>query len=157
MPAKTDKSPGPDKVECPNCPGTFFKSLRSHQQMARCAESSSQGAEASAPAPAQLPLEGKPMSDCVDCKLKDRDIQDRDKTIAELEKQAEPKDPNLAAALAHAQAGGCSSCSTTLQEFTKDLVAKAIPELSDEAIRALAIERKVIPDTIKVEIPQAAL
>ncbi|MCH8989865.1 MAG: hypothetical protein IIA92_13805 [Chloroflexi bacterium] len=148
MPAKTDKSPGPGKVECPNCPGEHFKNLQAHQQMKRC------GAGTSAPAE-QLPLEGKPMSDCVDCKLKDRDLVDRDKEIAELKTAAgkEPEAPNLATALAHAQAGACSNCTATLQEFTKDLVAKAIPELSDQAIRALAIERKVIPETITVEIP----
>ncbi|MCH7843138.1 MAG: hypothetical protein IID01_10275 [Chloroflexi bacterium] len=153
MSNKADRQPGPGKTECSNCPGAYFKNVKSHQFMARCAVPSSKGAEASTPAPAQLTLEEKPMSDCVDCKLKDRDIQDRDKEIVALKKAAEPQAPNLAEALAHAQAGGCSNCTAALQEFSQDLVAKAIPELSDEAVRALAIERKVIPETITVEMP----
>jgi len=151
---KADRQPGPGKTECPNCAGAFFKSVQAHQKMARCDVPAGLDREAST----QLPLEGTHMAgDCIDCKLKDRDLVDRDKAIAQLEgKTPEPQVPNLATALTHAQQGGCPDCVGTLQTFTQETVAKALTEISDEALRGLAIERGVIPSEITVEIPQGA-
>ena len=140
-------------MECPNCPGAHFKDLITHQRMARCGE-------ASVPAETQLQLEGKPMADCerVDCGFTKRDLVDRDKEIAALKaKTPESQAPNLATALTHAQQGACPDCVGTLQTFTKDLVAKAITEISDDALRGLAIERGVIPTEITIEVPQGAV
>jgi len=91
--------------------------------------------------------------DCVDCKLKDRDLVDREKEIAELKANQGTDPPNFATALDHARQGRCPDCVANLRTFTQDLVAKALTEISDEVLRGLAIERGVIPTEITIEVP----
>ena len=95
--------------------------------------------------------------DCVQCQFKDRDLADRDREIVDLKKAGELKEPNLAAALAHARAAGCPNCAATLQEFTQDLVAKTLAAISPDALRTMAIDRGVIPATINVEVPRGGV
>lgn len=116
------------------------------------------GTPASAPSDTPPDRPEGTMSDCVDCKLKDRDLVDRDKRITDLTTELEGEKKahafgSFPEVLAHAKSGSCPGCKTALEELAEGMARTTLTELDDKALRDLAIQRGVMPETIKVEIP----
>ena len=96
--------------------------------------------------------------DCTDCKFKDRDLADRDREITQLKEsvaavQESHRFGSFPEVLAHAKGGTCGTCKTSLEELAEGMARTTLTELDDKAVLELAIQRGVMPETIKVELP----
>jgi len=100
---------------------------------------------------------------CNDCVVKDSEVERLGKDLAERKSevsrlteerdQAASGHPSLADMLQHGRVEGCADCSQALKGHNQAVIKKALEEISPEALRQLAIERKVIPERITVEVP----
>lgn len=93
---------------------------------------------------------------CVECKLKDRDIRDLEKDkeglqhqVAQLNQQAQ-EHIRLGSLLEHGKGTGCSTCKQDLESHNEKVIEDAFKNISDQALRQLALDRGIIPRTIRV-------
>ena len=96
--------------------------------------------------------------DCTDCKFKDRDLADRDKEIVKLTAEAAAVQEShrfgsFPEVLAHAKSGTCATCKTSLEDLAEGMARTVLTELDEKAVLELAIQRGVMPETIKIEVP----
>ena len=103
------------------------------------------------------------MTECIDCKLKDRDISDRDRDLVSrdakiqeltqsLEGERKTHD-RLGPLLVHAKDGSCANCNADLREHNEAVIKGALEKIDPKVLHDLALAGGVIPQTIKVTIP----
>ena len=91
-------------------------------------------------------------------RLKDQQIAEKKQQIAEMDRQIEEMRGrqlfhSLAEAVAHAKSGTCQTCKTALEDFGESVARKTLTEISDKAVLALVIDRGLMPETIRIQLP----
>lgn len=96
------------------------------------------------------------MTECIDCKLKDRDLEQARKDLALAQAQPSKRDGEhlrLSGAMARAKSGDCPDCKADLDTYNKEVIGKALDALTGEEAIGLAVKKGGLPEQIMVQLP----